>query len=93
MIILILITILATNFLTNGVHARATMELPMMKRTSNVFMDDDALATMNDLSSLEKYLDKLIHELEDMDKWLKEKSLDINSMQVSQFHYLYSTEY
>ena len=88
MIIPILIIILATNILTNGVHARATMELPMMKSTSNEFMDDDAFATMDDLSSLEKYLDTVIHEMEDTDKWLKDGLLDINAMPVSQFYYI-----
>ena len=72
MIIPILITFLATKTPTNGVHARSTMELTMMKCTSNEFMLDDGFASMDDLSFLGKYLDKLIHEMEDMDKWLED---------------------
>ena len=83
MIIPILITILATTILTNGVHARPTMEPPMS--ASNEHNVDGAIAKADNMSGLGKYLDKVINELEDMDNWVKDESLDIMTIQVSKF--------
>ena len=85
MIIPILTTILATTILTNGIHARATMEPPMVKSPSNEHDVDGAIAKADNMSALGKYLDKVINELEDMDNWVKDESLDIMTIQVSEF--------
>ena len=85
MIIPILTTILATTILTNGIHARATMEPPMVKSAINEHNDDGPFTKTDDLSDLGKYLDKVIHELEDMDNWVKDESLDIMTIPVSKF--------
>ena len=81
----ILTTILATTTLTNGVHARPTMEPPMANSASNEHNVDGAIAKADKMSSLGKYLDKVINELEDMDNWVKDESLDIMTIQVSKF--------
>ena len=85
MIIPILITILATTMLTNGIHARATMEPPMVKSASNEHNVDGAIAKADNMSALGKYLDKVMNELEDMDNWVKDESLDIMTIQVTKF--------
>ena len=85
MIIPILTTILATTILTNGIHARATMEPPMVNSASNEHNVDGAIAKADNMSALGKYLDKVINELEDMDNWVKDESLDIMTIQVSKF--------
>ena len=72
MMILIFITILAATILTNGVRARGPMEPPMVNSVSNEFIVDDAFTT----KVLNKYLEKLIEEIEDMDNWLKDGSDD-----------------
>lgn len=81
----ILTTILATTILINGIHARATMEPPMVKTASNELNVDGPFAKTIDLSALEKYLAKVIHELDDMDNWVKDESSDIMTMPVSIF--------
>ena len=85
MIIPILTTILATTILTNGIHARATMEPPMVNSASNERNVDGPFTKTDNLSDLGKYLDKVIHELEDMDNWVKDESLDIMTIPVSKF--------
>ena len=85
MIIPILTTILATTILTNGVHARPTMEPPMVNSASNEHNVDGAIAKADNMSALGKYLDKVINELEDMDNWVKDESLDIMTIPVSKF--------
>ena len=85
MIVPILITILATTMLTNGIHARDTMEPPMVNSASNEHNVDGAIAKADNMSALGKYLDKVINELEDMDNWVKDESLDIMTIQVSEF--------
>ena len=87
MSIAFMITVLATNILANGAHARVTRELPISKSTSNEFIVDDAFPTMDDLAALGRYLDKVNHELEDMDNWTKDEFSDINVMPVSKFNY------
>ena len=52
MIIPILTTILATTIVTNGIHARATMEPPMVKTASNERDVDGPFAKPIDLSAL-----------------------------------------
>ena len=73
--------------LTNGIHARDTMEPPMVKSASNDLNVDGAIAKTDDFSALGKYLDKLIHELEDMDNWVKDESLDIMTSLISHKHW------
>ena len=85
MIIPILTTILATTILTNGIHARATMEPPTVKSAINEHNVDGPFIKSDDFSDLGKYLDKVIHELEDMDNWVKDESLDIMTIPVSKF--------
>ena len=85
MIITILTTILATTILTNGIHARATMEPPMVKSAINEHNVDGPFTKTDNLSDLGKYLDKVIHELEDMDNWVKDESLDVMTIPVSKF--------
>ena len=85
MIIPILTTILATTILTNGIHARATMEPPMVNSASNERNVDCPFTKTDNLSDLEKYLDKVIRELEDMDNWVKDESLDVMTIPVSKF--------
>ena len=78
------ITILATLILTNGAHARAPMEPPMVNDSSNEFIGDDTIAKSDKLSALNKYLDKVIAELEDIDNFVKDGSVDTVVMPVSQ---------
>ena len=85
MIIPILTTILATTILTNGIHARTTMEPPVVKSAINENNVDGPFTKTDNLSDLGKYLDKVIHELEDMDNWVKDESLDIMTIPVSKF--------
>ena len=59
----------------------------MVKGASNELNVDGSFAKTNDLFALGKYLNKLIHELEDMDNWVKDESLDIMTMPVSKFLY------
>ena len=77
------ITILATLILTNGAHARAPMEPPMVNNASNEFIGDDTIAKLDKLSALNKYLDKVIAELEDIDNLLRDGSADTVAMPVS----------
>ena len=77
------ITILATLILTNGAHARAPMEPQMDNNASNEFIRDDAIAELDKLSALNKYLDKEIAELEDIDNLLKDGLVDTVAMPVS----------
>ena len=79
----IFITILATLILTNGAHARAPMEPPMVNNASNEFIGDDTIAKLDKLSALNKYLDKVIAELEDIDNLLRDGSADTVAMPVS----------
>ena len=83
MMVPISITILATLILTNGAHARAPMEPQMDNNASNGFIRDDAIAELDKLSALNKYLDKVIAELEDIDNLLKDGSVDAVAMPVS----------
>ena len=78
------ITILATLILTTGANARAPMDPPMVDNASNEFIDDDTIAESNKLSVLDKYLDKVIAELEDIDNFVKDGSVDTVVMPVSQ---------
>ena len=78
------ITILATLILTNGAHARAPMEPPMAMNASNEFIGDDTIAKLDKLSAINEYLDKVIAELEDIDNFLKDGSVDTVVMPVSQ---------
>ena len=75
------ITILATLILTNGAHARATMEPPMV---NNEFIGNDSIDKLDKLSALNKYLDEVIAELEDIDNLLKDGSVDPVVMPVSE---------
>ena len=77
------ITILATLMLTSGAHARVPMEPLMVNNASNEFIRDDAVAESDRLSALNKYLDKVIAELEDIDNLLKDGSADTVAMPVS----------
>ena len=70
--------------LTNGAHARAPMEPAMVNNASNEFIGDDTIAKLDKLSALNKYLDKVIAELEDIDNLLKDGSVDTVVMPVSQ---------
>ena len=83
MMVPISITILATLILTNGAHARAPMEPQMDNNASNEFIRDDAIAELDKLSALNKYLDKEIAELEDIDNLLKDGLVDTVAMPVS----------
>ena len=85
MIIPILSTILATTILTNGIDARATMEPPLVKSAINEHNIDGPFTKTDNLSDLGKYLDKVIDELEYMDNWVKDESLDIMTIPVSKF--------
>ena len=78
------ITILATLILTTGAHVRAPMEPPMVNNASNEFIGDDTIAKLDKLSALNKYLDTVIAELEDIDNLLKDGSVDTVVMPVSQ---------
>ena len=84
MMVPISITILATLILTTGAHARAPMDPPMADNASNEFIGDDAIAELDKLSALKKYLDGVIAELEDIDNLLKDGSVDTVDMPVSQ---------
>ena len=77
------ITILATLILTNGADASFPLETPMVNNTSNKFIRDDAIAELDKLSALNKYLDKVIAELEDIDNLLRDGSADTVAMPVS----------
>ena len=59
MMVPISITILATLILTNGAHARAPMEPPMVNNASNEFIGDDTIAKLDKLSALNQYLNKV----------------------------------
>ena len=83
MMVPISITILATLILTNGADARVPLETPMVNNASNKFIRDDAIAELDKLSALNKYLDKVIAELEDIDNLLKDGSVDTVAMPVS----------
>ena len=83
MMVPISITILATLILTTGAHARAPMEPQMDNNASNELIGDDAIAELDKLSALNKYLDKVIAELEDIDNLLKDGSADTVAMPVS----------
>ena len=83
MMVPISITILATLIFTNGAHARAPMEPQMDNNASNEFIRDDAIAELDKLSALNKYLDKEIAELEDIDNLLKDGLVDTVAMPVS----------
>ena len=84
MMVPISITILATLILTNGAHARAPMEPPMVNNASNEFIGDDTIAKLDKLSALNKYLAKVIEELKDIDNLLNDGSVDTVVMPVSQ---------
>ena len=84
MMVPIFITILATLILTNGAHARAPMEPPMVNNASNEFIGDDTIAKLDKLSAINEYLDKVIAELEEIDNFLKDGSVDTVVMPVSQ---------
>ena len=81
MMVPISITILATLILTNGAHARAPMEPPMV---NNEFIDNDSIDKLDKFSALNKYLDEVIAELEDIDNLLKDGSVDPVVMPVSE---------
>ena len=57
----------------------------MVNKASNELNVDGAIAKADNMSALGKYLDKVINELEDMDNWVKDESLDIMTIQVSKF--------
>ena len=57
----------------------------MVNSASNEQDVDGAIAKADNMSALGKYLDKVINELEDMDDWVKDESLDIMTIQVSKF--------
>ena len=61
------------------------MEPPMVNSASNEHNVDGAIAKADNMSALGKYLDKVINELEDMDNWVKDESLDIMTIPVSKF--------
>ena len=84
MMVLIFITILVATILTNGAHAHAPMEPPTVNGVSNELIVDDAFPTKDILSVLNKYLDKVIAELEDIDNVVKDGSVDTVVMPVSQ---------
>ena len=87
MMVPISITILATLIFTNGAHARAPMEPHMDNNAINDFfvrfIRDDTIAELDKLSAPNKYLDKVIAELEDIDNLLKDGSVDAVAMPVS----------
>ena len=84
MMVPISITILAAFILTNGAHARVSMEPSMVNNASNEFIGDDTIAKLDKLSALNKYLDKVMAELEDIDNFVKDGSVDTVVMPVSQ---------
>ena len=57
----------------------------MVNSASNERNVDGPFTKTDNLSDLGKYLDKVIHELEDMDNWVKDESLDIMTIPVSKF--------
>ena len=70
--------------LTTGAHVRAPMEPPMVNNASNEFIGDDTIAKLDKLSAINEYLDKVIAELEDIDNFVKDGSVDTVVMPVSQ---------
>ena len=57
----------------------------MVNSASSEHNVDGAIDKADDMSALGKYLDKVLNELEDMDNWVKDESLDIMTIQVSTF--------
>ena len=57
----------------------------MVNSASNERNVDGPFTKTDNLSDLGKYLDKVIHKLEDMDNWVKDESLDIMTIPVSKF--------
>ena len=60
------------------------MEPPMVNNASNEFIGDDTIAKLDKLSAINEYLDKVIAELEDIDNFVKDGSVDTVVMPVSQ---------
>ena len=57
----------------------------MVKSAISEHNVDVPFTKTDNLSDLGKYLDKVIDELEDMDNWVKDESLDIMTIPVSKF--------
>ena len=64
------------------------MEPPMVDNASNEFIGDDTIAKLDKFSALNEYLDKVIAELEDIDNFVKDGSVDTVVMPVSQILYI-----